>query len=66
MAHNIKKLLIDEIAEFRTKHEMHITTFGKLVMKDPSFVSRLEATSSVSSETIDKCRDFMDNYKHQT
>lgn len=58
-----KEALVAEINEFLAKHNMRAADFGKLVMNDLGFVYRLRQGLDPKSSTIDKCRDFMRDYK---
>jgi hypothetical protein len=55
--------LLDEIERFLDDHEMSRTMFGKLAANDGKLVPRLEQYSRATTlQTIDKVRDFMQNY----
>jgi hypothetical protein len=55
--------LLDEIERFLDDHEMSRTMFGKLAANDGKLVPRLEQYSRATTlQTIDKVRDFMQDY----
>src|SRR5690606_13396191 len=54
--------LKSDIAAFRSKHGMPVTTFGRLAIKDPRFIEQIENGRRVWPETEAKVRSFMASY----
>ncbi len=54
--------LIEEIADFCTRHGMSETRFGELVLNDKPFVSQLRAGRDIRSSTVEKIRAFMRDF----
>jgi len=54
--------LLAEIDAYLEKYEMAPSAFGRLVMNDGHFVTRIRAGGQVLSRTVDRVRAFMANY----
>ena len=61
----IKQDLMVEISDFQVKHEMATTAFSMQATGDPSWLLRLrgEPNKVITSDTIDRVRDFIRGYK---
>lgn len=55
--------LLTDIEAFIAKHELRPTHFGLQALNDPAFVFRLRQGKSVRSDTIDRLREFMRDYR---
>lgn len=53
---------LKEIEEFLDRTDMRHTTFGKAVMNDPSFVTRMRNGGNPTMKTIEKVRTFIGRY----
>ena len=57
--HPMAAELLAEIEAFRALTGINKTTFGRRVLRDGNFVSRLEAGRAPTLKTIDKVRQFI-------
>ena len=56
--------LLKEIEGFLARHRMAPSTFGRLAMGDPSFMSTLKNNQrGVKIDTVDKLRKWMAGYR---
>ncbi len=63
---SIAKDLLSEIEDFMSRFDMAATTFGRKAMSDPHIVRRLRDGYGISSQRIDKLREFMASYASQS
>ena len=63
----IREQLLEEIADFRARHNMSQTRFGEIALNARGFVGRLErGVHSPTLDTVEKLRAFMRDYKPPT
>ena len=54
---------LKQIEDFLVEHDMSHTAFGKMVVHDASFVSRLRKGSDVKLRTVEKILQWMEQHK---
>lgn len=60
---SVENLFLSDVEAFLERHEMPPTTFGKLALKDPTFVFKLRNGRDCRGSTERDVRGFMENYK---
>jgi hypothetical protein len=55
--------LIEEIDDFREKHELSESQFGTLATNDKNLVPDLRAGRDVRMSTVERIRTFMADYR---
>jgi hypothetical protein len=59
------EVLLDEIGRFCRETHMAESTFGRLAVNDGKFVSRLRFGGHVTTRTLDRVHQFIENYDGQ-
>jgi hypothetical protein len=59
---SITQALLADVLDFIERHDLYETQFGKLAVRDPSFVSRLRSGQVDSVRRIERVRKFMVAY----
>lgn len=60
---NTRDQLLADIEDFLAQSGMSPSAFGRLAMKDPSFMSRFRAGADVTLITAEKLRLFMRDFR---
>jgi len=57
----LKEIIID-VESFRERHSMSRSAFGKSCVNDHLLLSRIDDGKSITTRTVDRIYNFMDDY----